>query len=290
MRIGVVFPQTEIGAGAGGVRAYAKHVEGLGFTHLLAYDHVVGADPEIHVGWNGPYDVHSTFHEPLVMFGYLAAVTTSLELVSGILIVPQRQAVLVAKQAAEVDLLSGGRLRLGVGVGWNAVEYEGLGEDFSTRGRRCEEQVDLMRRLWTEETVTYRGKFHRVTAAGLAPLPLQRPIPVWFGGSSPRAYRRIGRLADGWFPMVGPGPQLDEALRLIRQTATEAGREPDSIAMEGRVSWRGNVRELADGLHAWAGAGASHVSINTMGAGLGSVDDHIAALATAAEAAKTFAG
>jgi alkanesulfonate monooxygenase SsuD/methylene tetrahydromethanopterin reductase-like flavin-dependent oxidoreductase (luciferase family) len=170
------------------------------------------------------------------------------------------------------------------------VEYEALGEDFSTRGRRCEEQVDLMRRLWTEETVTYRGKFHRVTAAGLAPLPLQRPIPVWFGGSSPRAYRRIGRLADGWFPMVGPGPQLDEALRLIRQTATEAGREPDSIAMEGRVSWRGNVRELADGLHAWAGAGASHVSINTMGAGLGSVDDHIAALATAAEAAKTFAG
>jgi probable F420-dependent oxidoreductase len=289
MRVGVVFPQTEIGADAGAVRAYAEHVEGLGFTHLLAYDHVVGADPEIHVGWDGPYDVHSTFHEPLVMFGYLAAVTTSLELVSGIVILPQRQAVLVAKQAAEVDLLSGGRLRLGVGIGWNAVEYEALGEDFSNRGRRCEEQVDLMRRLWTEQTVTYRGTFHRVTGAGLAPLPLQRPIPVWFGAFSPRAIRRAGRLADGWFPMVGPGPALDDALRLIRHAATEAGRDPDGIAMEGRVSWRGNVRELADGLRAWAGAGASHVAINTMGAGLESVDDHIAALATAADVAKTFA-
>jgi probable F420-dependent oxidoreductase len=290
MRIGVVFPQTEIGADAGAVRAYAEHVEGLGFTHLLAYDHVVGADPEIHVGWDGPYDVHSTFHEPLVTFGYLAAVTTSLELVSGILILPQRQAVLVAKQAAEVDLLSGARLRLGVGIGWNAVEYEALGEDFSTRGRRCEEQVDLMRRLWMENTVSYRGRFHRVTGAGLAPLPLQRPIPVWFGGASPRAYRRIGRLADGWFPMVGPGRQLGEALQLIRQAAAEAGRDPDSVAMEGRVSWRGNVGELEDELRAWADAGASHVAINTMGAGLESVDDHIAALSTAADAAKTFAG
>jgi len=290
MRIGVVFPQTEIGADAGAVRAYAEHVEGLGFTHLLAYDHVVGADPEIHVGWDGPYDVHSTFHEPLVMFGYLAAVTTSLELVSGILILPQRQAVLVAKQAAEVDLLSGGRLRLGIGLGWNAVEYEALGEDFSTRGRRCEEQVDLMRRLWTEKTLTYRGKFHHVTAAGLAPLPMQQPIPVWFGAFSPRACRRTGRLADSWFPMVGPGPQLDEALKLVRQAAIEAARDPDSIGMEGRVSLRGNVQELVDGLRAWASAGASHVSINTMGAGLESVDDHLAALATAAEAAKTFAG
>ncbi|HZU47521.1 MAG TPA: LLM class F420-dependent oxidoreductase [Mycobacterium sp.] len=289
MRIGVVFPQTEIGADAGAVRAYAEHVEGLGFSHLLAYDHVVGADPNVHVGWNGPYDLHSTFHEPLVTFGYLAAVTTSLELVTGIVILPQRQAVLVAKQAAEVDLLSRGRLRLGVGLGWNAVEYEALGEDFSTRGRRCEEQVDLMRQLWTKETVTYRGRWHHVTGAGLAPLPVQRPIPVWFGASSPRAYRRAGRLADGWFPMVGPGPQLDEALRLLRQAATEAGRNPAHIAMEGRVSWRGNPDQLVDDVRRWAAAGASHVSINTMGAGLASVDDHLAVLATAADATKTLA-
>jgi probable F420-dependent oxidoreductase len=288
MRIGVVFPQTEIGADAGAVRAYAEHVEELGFTHLLAYDHVVGADPKIHLGWDGPYDLHNMFHEPLVTFGYLAAVTTSLELVTGIVILPQRQAVLVAKQAAEVDLLSRGRLRLGVGLGWNAVEYEALGEDFSTRGKRCEEQVELMRKLWTEQTVTYHGTYHRVTGAGLAPLPVQQPIPVWFGASSPRACRRAGRLGDGWFPMVGPGPKLEQARQELAHAATEAGRDPAQIAMEGRVSWNGNAGDMADGLRSWAEAGASHMSINTMGAGLASVDDHLAALTTAAEIARAF--
>jgi probable F420-dependent oxidoreductase len=288
MRIGVVFPQTEIGADAGAVRAYAEHVEELGFTHLLAYDHVVGADPKIHLGWDGPYDLHNTFHEPLVTFGYLAAVTTSLELVTGIVILPQRQAVLVAKQAAEVDLLSRGRLRLGVGLGWNAVEYEALGEDFSTRGKRCEEQVELMRKLWTEQTVTYHGTYHRVTGAGLAPLPVQQPIPVWFGASSPRACRRAGRLGDGWFPMVGPGPKLEQARQELAHAATEAGRDPAQIAMEGRVSWNGNADDMADGLRSWVEAGASHMSINTMGAGLASVDDHLAALSTAAEIARAF--
>jgi probable F420-dependent oxidoreductase len=288
MRIGVVFPQTEIGADAGAVRAYAEHVEGHGFTHLLAYDHVVGADPNVHAGWDGPYDLHNTFHEPLVTFGYLAAVTTSLELVTGILILPQRQTVLVAKQAAEVDLLSGGRLRLGIGLGWNAVEYEALGEDFSNRGKRSEEQVDLMRTLWTEQTVTYHGTYHQVTGAGLAPLPIQRPIPVWFGASSPRARRRAGRLGDGWFPMVGPGPKLELALQEVAQAAREAGRDPAQIAMEGRISWNGNADDLAAGLRVWADAGASHVSINTMGAGLASVDDHLRALTSAAETARGF--
>jgi probable F420-dependent oxidoreductase len=290
MRIGVVFPQTEIGADAGAVRAYAEHVEGLGFSHLLAYDHVVGADPTIHVGWNGPYDLHNTFHEPLVTFGYLAAITTALELVTGIVILPQRQTVLVAKQAAEVDLLSGGRLRLGVGLGWNEVEYEALGEDFSTRGKRCDEQVELMRRLWTEQTVTFEGRYHRVTGAGLAPLPIQQPIPVWFGASAPRACRRVGRLGDGWFPMVGPGPKLEQARQEVAKAATEAGRDPAQIAMEGRVSWSGNADGMADGLRSWAEAGASHLSINTMGAGLASVDDHLAALTTAAEIARQFTG
>jgi probable F420-dependent oxidoreductase len=288
MRIGVVFPQTEIGADAGAVRAYAEHVEGLGFTHLLAYDHVVGADPNVHAGWDGPYDLHNTFHEPLVTFGYLAAVTTSLELVTGILILPQRQTVLVAKQAAEVDLLSGGRLRLGIGLGWNAVEYEALGEDFSNRGKRSEEQLDLMRTLWTEQTVTYHGTYHQVTGAGLAPLPIQRPIPVWFGASSPRACRRAGRLGDGWFPLVGPGPKLEQALQEVAQAAREAGRDPAQIAMEGQVSWNGNADDLAAGLRVWADAGASHVSINTMGAGLASVDDHLRALTSAAETAREF--
>ena len=290
MRIGVVFPQTEIGAsGVGAVRDYAEHVEGLGYAHLLAYDHVVGADRAIHAGWNGPYDLHNTFHEPLVMFGYLAAVTTALELVTGVVILPQRQTVLVAKQAAEVDLLSGGRLRLGVGLGWNTVEYEALGEDFSTRGRRCDEQVELMRKLWTEGSVSYRGSYHRVTGAGLAPLPIQQPIPVWFGASSPRAFRRAGRLGDGWFPMVGPGRKLEEARLQVERAATDAGRDPAQLGMQGQVSWNGNPDDLAEGIRSWAQAGASHVSVNTMDAGLVTVEQHLDALTGAAEIAREFA-
>jgi probable F420-dependent oxidoreductase len=285
MRVGAVLPQTEIGADAGAVRAYAQRVEELGFAHVLAYDHVVGADRRVHAEWNGPYDMNTTFHEPLVTFGYLAGLTTSLELVTGVIILPQRQAVLVAKQATEVDLLSGGRLRLGVGIGWNAVEYEALAEDFTTRARRFEEQIELMRLLWTQPSVTYSGSFHKVTGAGLAPLPVQRPIPLWIGASSPPAYRRVGRLADGWFPQMQPGPELDAALEVVRRGASEAGRDPADIAMEGRISWHGDVDEVAAALRSWAGAGATHVAIDTMGAGLPTVDDHLTALASAGEVA-----
>ena len=285
MQIGVVFPQTEIGADVGAVRAYALRVEELGYRHVLAYDHVVGADPAVHTGWNGPYDVTTTFHEPFVLFGYMAAIT-DLEMVTGIIILPQRQTALVAKQAAEVDLLTQGRFRLGIGLGWNAVEYEALGQDFTSRGRRVEEQVDLLRRLWTEPSVTYQGSFDRVTGAGLAPLPVQRPIPVWFGGQSERAYRRIGRLADGWFPQVQPGPQLDEARRVVEQAAAEAGRDPAGLGMDGRVSWRGDVEKLAEHAASWRDVGATHLSVNTMGAGLRTVDDHLGALEAAAEVLK----
>jgi probable F420-dependent oxidoreductase len=279
MRVGVVFPQTELGGDAGAVRAYGERVEELGFKHLLAYDHVVGADPEVHQGWNGPYDVRTTFHEPLVMFGFLAGVTHSLELVTGVIILPQRQTALVAKQAAEVDLLSGGRLRLGIGIGWNAVEYEALGEDFRTRGKRSAEQIELLRRLWTEPSVTFDGAFDTVTGAGLAPLPVQRPIPIWIGAASAPGYRRAGRLADGWFPMMAPGPQLDEALAEVRRGASDAGRDPAAIGMEARVAWKGDDDAVADEVAAWADAGASHLSINTMGAGLKHVDDHLETLA-----------
>jgi probable F420-dependent oxidoreductase len=283
MRVGVVFPQTELGGDASAVRDYGQRVEELGFTHLLAYDHVVGADPAVHVGWSGPYDVHTTFHEPLVMFGYLAAVTTALELVTGVIILPQRQTVLVAKQAAEVDLLSQGRLRLGVGLGWNAVEYEALGENFTNRGKRIGEQVELMRRLWSEQSVTFEGSHHRVTGAGLAPLPVNRPIPVWFGAASRPALERAGRLADGWFPMMSPGPQLDEARAIVARSAVAEGRDPSAIGMEGRVSWSGDRRQVADELAQWTAAGATHVSVNTMGAGLRTVDEHLAALQAVAE-------
>jgi probable F420-dependent oxidoreductase len=287
MRIGVVFPQTEIGADAGAVRAYASRVDELGYRHVLAYDHVLGADPAVHEGWQGPYDVTTTFHEPMVLFGYLAGIT-SLELVTGIIILPQRQTAMVAKQATEVDLLSGGRFRLGIGLGWNAVEYEALGQDFSTRGRRMEEQVDLLRRLWTEPSVSYHGSYDRVTGAGLAPLPVQQPIPIWFGAQSDRAYRRAGRLADGWFPQVAPGPKLDEARSVVEQAAVAAGRDPARIGMEGRVSWRGSPEKLAEHAAAWRDAGATHMSLNTMGAGLGAVDNHLSVLEAAAEVLKPF--
>jgi probable F420-dependent oxidoreductase len=290
VNIGVVFPQTEIGPDRGAVRAYAERVEELGFTHILAYDHVVGADPVVHQPWTGPYDVDTTFHEPLVMFGYLAAVV-SLELVTGIIILPQRQTALVAKQAAEVDLLTNGNFRLGVGLGWNAVEYDALGKNFADRGRRLTEQVTLMRRLWTERSVTVAGEYETVTGIGLAPLPVQRPIPVWFGGQSPPAYVRIGRLADGWFPQVPPGARLDEAKAIVDQAAMDAGRDPATIGMEGRVSWTTDgAGKLVDHVGRWRAAGASHLGVNTMGAGLGSVDGHLAALTQAAAALELTRG
>ena len=283
MQIGVVLPQTEIGGDVGILRAYATRVEELGFSHILAYDHVVGADPALHQGWRGPYNVRSTFHEPMVLFGYLAG-ATSLELVTGIIILPQRQTVLVAKQAAEVDLLTTGRFRLGVGLGWNAVEYEALGKDFSNRGRRLSEQVTLLRRLWTEPSLTFEGDHEQVTGAGLAPLPIQRPIPVWFGGSSSRAYQRAGRLADGWFPQMPPGPVLDEAKGQVEAAARDAGREPATLGMEGRITLAQQGIDQLDGVaRQWREAGASHVGINTMNAGLPSIDDHLKVLERCAE-------
>ncbi|HET8620217.1 MAG TPA: LLM class F420-dependent oxidoreductase [Acidimicrobiales bacterium] len=283
MRVGVVFPQTELGGDAGAVRAYGQGVEALGFSHLLAYDHVLGADPAVHAPWRGPYDLATTFHEPFVMFGYLAGVTTTIELVTGIIILPQRQTALVAKQAAEVDILAGGRFRLGVGLGWNAVEYEALGQRFDQRGRRLSEQIGLLRRLWTEASVTHDGEFDTITGAGLAPPPLQRPIPVWIGGSSDAAYRRIGRLADGWFPQLRPGDELDRARAVIAGAAGAAGRDPAALGMEGRLRWDpSDPDRFARQLDKWRRAGASHVSVDTMGIGLGGVDDHLAALARAA--------
>ena len=283
MRIGVVFPQTELGGDVGAVRAYGEAVEGLGYTHILAYDHVVGADPTVHTGWTGPYDSWTTFHEPFVMFGFLAGVT-SVELVTGVIILPQRQTALVAKQAVEVDLLTGGKFRLGVGVGWNHVEYEALGKSFDDRGRRMSDQIALLRRLFTEQTITDEGTYETIRGAGLAPMPLQQPIPIWVGGSSVAAYKRMGRLSDGWFPQVRPGPDLDTALEVIADAARDAGRDPASIGMEGRAAWKADdPDQIARQTARWQDAGASHLTLDTMRAGLATVDDHIAALAAAAQ-------
>ena len=279
--VGVVFPQTEIGADPGGVKAYVEAVEEAGYDHVVAYDHVLGADPAAHPEISGrAYTHRDQFHEPLVLFGYLAGIC-SLGLMTGILILPQRQTALVAKQAAEVDILSGGRLRLGVGIGWNPVEYEALSESFRTRGRRMDEQVALLRRLWTEPVIdSFVGERHRVTAAGIAPLPVQRPIPVWLGAAADeRALRRAGRLGDGWIPMARPGPDLDRAVALVRQGAEEAGRDPSQIGMQARVEiGQGDHEELASQALAWRKAGATHLAVNTMRAGFTSVDQHIAAL------------
>lgn len=286
MKLGVVFPQTEIGTDPAIIRDFAQAAEALGYAYLLAYDHVLGADPARRPGWQG-YDVEDMFHEPLVLFGYLAACTKRLGLTTGILIAPQRQTALVAKQAAEVDVLSGGRLRLGLGLGWNPVEYEALGMDFRTRGARLEEQVEVLRLLWTRESVTFHGRWHQIEDAGINPLPVQRPIPVWMGGTSDAALRRSARTADGWLSGGGrrspysppPSRSPAELVGRLREFARDAGRDPASVGVEGRVSiagggpdaWRRQTDE-------WRTLGATRLSVATMGAGLDAPDDHIEAV------------
>ena len=279
MRVGVVFPQTEIAADPTAVKDYAQASEDLGFAHLLAYDHVLGANPASRPDWRAPYSHLDMFHEPFVLFGFLAGLTKRIELVTGIIILPQRQTVLVAKQAAALDVLSKGRLRLGIGIGWNAVEYEALGENFKNRGRRSEEQIDVLRKLWTQQLVTYNGQWHKITDAGINPLPVQRPIPIWFGGTDERALRRLAKLGDGWFPQMGPDEKCQAAIEKIRAYAKEAGRDPDQIGIEGRMHYdKGSAETWVKELEAWKKLGATHVSLNTMKAGLTSPAAHIEAI------------
>ena len=276
MRIGVVFPQTEIGADPAVVRDYAQTVEGLGYSHLLVYDHVLGASTANRPDWRGPYSAETMFHEPFVLFGYLAGITQRIELVTGVIILPQRQTALVAKQAAEVDILSGGRLRLGVGIGWNEVEYEGLNESFGNRGKRIEEQIEVMRRLWTEPVVDFKGKWHTIPEAGINPLPVQRPIPVWIGGGAEAVLERTGRLGDGWFPQMRPDDRARTAIDKIRAYAVEEGRDPSSIGIEARLNLReGDPDSWNSQIESWKELGATHIGINTMGMGLDSPRDHI---------------
>lgn len=275
-RVGVVFPQTEIGADPGGVRAYAQAAQDLGFAHLLVYDHVLGADPAAHPGWSGPYTAETMFHEPFVLFGYLAAVAPALELVTGVIILPQRQTALVAKQAAEVDVLTGGHFRLGVGIGWNAVEYEGLGMEFSNRGRRFEEQIALLRRFWQEPVFSFEGRYHRVSGAGINPLPVQRPIPIWIGGSAEPALKRAVELADGFFPQRPLEGGWPATLERMRGWAEAAGRDWSSFGIEARINagtgtpddWRHTFEE-------WRALGATHFSVNTMNGGLSGPAAHV---------------
>ncbi len=279
MQIGVVFPQTEIGSDPAVLKDYAQAAESLGYSHLLAYDHVLGADPDRPGGWRGPYNHKTLFHEPFVLFAYLGAVTSRLGFVTGILILPQRQTALVAKQAAEVDVLTGGRLRLGVAVGWNAVEYESLGESFETRGRHITEQVQVLRLLWTQEVVDFHGRWHDIPKAGINPLPVQRPIPIWMGGMSDPAIRRTARIADGWFPQFRPDDAGRRQLEQLREYIRAAGRKPEDVGIEGRIGIANSgPDEWARQAEAWRGLGATHLGVNTMAAGLASPRDHIDAI------------
>ena len=280
MRLGVIFPQTEIGSDPVVVRDFAQAVESLGYDHLVVYDHVLGADASKKEGWGDRYNHTTMFHEPFVLFGYLAGVTRKIELATGVLILGQRQTALVAKQAAEVDVLTGGRLRLGIGVGWNEVEYEALGEDFHNRGRRSVEQIELMRALWTQEVVNFKGRYHQVTYAGINPLPVQRPIPIWIGGESDAVVRRIGRIGDGWFTQSQLDQGRQERIELMRQYAKEAGRDPMSIGIEGWINI-GDQRTPDDWqrtAEGWAKVGATHVGVYTMKSGLKTPDQHIDAI------------
>ncbi len=278
MQLGVVFPQTEIGADPGPVREYAQAAEAAGYEHLLVYDHVLGADPDRPGGFTGPYNHNTLFHEPMVLFGYLAGITERLELVTGILILPQRQTALVAKQAAEIDVLSGGRLRLGVGVGWNKVEYDGLGENFRNRGRRVEEQIALLRALWAEPTISFEGNYHSVLRAGIKPLPTNKSIPIWMGGMSDPVIERVGRLSDGWFPQYRQPSELPAGIERVSAAAEAAGRSPSDVGIEARVTLGGDPNEAAALANEWIEAGATHMSVNTMGAGFTSVGQHIEAI------------
>ena len=279
MRIGVVFPQTEIGADPYYVKDYAQAAEELGFSHILTYDHVVGANLASRPNWQPPYSHLDSFHEPFVLFGYLAGLTQKIELVTGIIILPQRQTVLVAKQAAALDVLSGGRLRFGIGVGWNPVEYEALGENFHNRGSRSVEQIEVLRKLWTQETVTFEGRWHKITDAGINPLPVQRPIPIWFGGSDERALRRLAKLGYGWFPLLAPDEKCRAMIDKLRGFAKEAGRNPNDIGIEGRISYgQGSPEAWTKDLQAWQSLGATHASFNSMKVGLKSPSAHIEAI------------
>jgi probable F420-dependent oxidoreductase len=282
VRLGVTFSAPDLGGDPGFLKEFALAVEEAGFDHLLVAEHVIGGHPDRARGEQvHTYDV--PYHEPFVLLGFLGAVTSRLELVTGILILPQRQTVLVAKQAAELDLLTGGRLRLGVGVGRNWMEYEALNEDFTNRGERIEEQVEVVRRLWTEELVTYDGRWHRLDRVGLNPMPVQRPIPLWMGSFRgqlvERVLRRVGRLADGWFPQFPPGDELAAAVDRLRGYAAEAGRDPVSIGIECNVAIRNgdDPERWVTRATAFRDLGATHLRVITAGGGFESPSVHLAA-------------
>jgi probable F420-dependent oxidoreductase len=280
VKIGVAYPNTEVAGDPDAVRRFVKAAEELGYDYLMAYDHVVKAT---HAGREprliGPYTEKHSFHDPFVLFSFVAAVTDRLEFVTGVLVLPQRQTVLAAQQSADVDLLSRERLRLGVGVGWNYVEYDALGQDFGTRGKRVEEQIGLLRQLWTTPLVSFEGQFDRIDRAGINPRP-RRQIPIWFGGNSEPAYERGARLGDG-FIFAADSTGAAYALDRVRHHLQANGRSDEGFGRELLALFAGDAREAADHLNAWQDAGGTHGCVPSMEKGLGAnIDAHIDYIAT----------
>jgi probable F420-dependent oxidoreductase len=275
MQIGAVYPQTELHGDPAAVRRIGRAVEDLGFDYLLAYDHVLGAvHADREPALTGPYTERDPFHDPFVMFGFLAGITERIDFCTGVLVLPQRQTALVARQASDVDLLSGGRLRLGIGVGWNHVEYTALGQDFGTRGARQEEQIGLLRRLFTEPVVDFSGRFDRVERAALIPRPT-RPVPIWLGGYSEKAHDRAARLADGFIFFGGKTDRTIDGWRRLRERVSELGRPADQFGGEWVPRPSASVTDDIAALEAWREAGGTHAAVVTMGLGLDGVDAHI---------------
>ena len=265
MKIGAVFPTTEIGNDPIAIRDWAQTAEQLGYSHVLTYDHVLGA---MHEGreppLNGPYSEADPFHEPFVLYGYLAGVTQRIELATGVIILPQRQTALVAKQAAEIDILSGGRLRLGVGTGWNFVEYESLGASFEDRGKRFDEQIALLRELFSKAVVDFRGEHHRVDRAGILPLPAH--VPIWLGGFTDVALRRAARVGDGF--IFGSTPiRMSGLMRRLKELLDEAGRADVPFGADAHVDFSSDPDSWGKEVEAWHELGGTHLSLRAMDTG-----------------------
>ena len=283
MRIGVIYPHFEFGSDPAAIKEYAQTVEGLGYAHIGADDHIIGPNPNRPGGWSGWVTYRTEFFEPFVLFSFMAAVTQKLEFETCVLLLPQRQTVLVAKQAAGVDLLSGGRLRLGIGNGWNEIEYISLGENIHTRGKRIEEQIEVLRKLWTQPLVDWKGAWHTIPDAGISPLPVQRPIPIWFGGQSEVVIRRTARLGEGWMPLYGSPEEARPGLDLLDQALEQAGRTRQDVGLEARIPYGpGDPERWQRLLEGWRAAGATHISLVVTGSGLKTPGQHI-------EAVKKFA-
>lgn len=282
MKIGVVYPQNELPADPETLKTFAQAVEDSGFDHLLTFEHVLGANPDRPGGWTGSYTHQDAFWDPFTMFSFLAGCGIKLEFVTGILILPQRQTALVAKQAACLDVLCHGKFRMGIGLGWNEVEYIAQGEDFHNRGVREEEQVDVLRQLWTKPLVTFSGKWHQIPDAGLKPMPVQQPIPIWFGGSHELAIRRMARLGDGWFPSARKVEDARPKLDMLRTELKANGRDTAAFGIEPRLPFSvERADDFRKNMDDWMREGASHISVNTIGQGNKTLAEHIKSIQAA---------